>query len=74
MDMIQNSKRRCLQFLIAMKFVLNEDTSFNFSLKFRGAAQIMQYNNGLLLNSITALVFDIKFLIWTCFKILIVGV
>jgi hypothetical protein len=33
--MIQNSNKRSLHFLIAMKFVLHEDTSFNFTLKFR---------------------------------------
>jgi hypothetical protein len=64
MDMIQNSNSRCYHFSIAMKFVLHEDTSFNFSLKFRGAAQLMQKNKGLALNLITNMVDDVKFLIW----------
>jgi hypothetical protein len=62
--MIQNSNRKTLHFLIAMKFVLHEDTSFNFTLKFRGGAQHMHLNNILPLNLITAMAVDIKFLIW----------
>jgi hypothetical protein len=50
--------------LIAMKFVLYEDTSCNLSLKSRGGAQIMHQTNGLPLNLITAMAVDIKFLIW----------
>jgi hypothetical protein len=60
--------------LIAMKFLLHKDTSLNFLLQLRGAAQIMHYNHGLLLNLITAMVVDIKFLIWKVFKILLGGV
>jgi hypothetical protein len=50
--------------LIAIKFVLHEDTSFNLSLKSSGGAQIKHQTNGLPLNLITAMVVDIKFLIW----------
>jgi hypothetical protein len=57
--------------LIAMKFVLHEDTSCNLSLKFRGGAQIRHYNDGLPLNLIIAMIVDIKYLIWKLFKILI---
>jgi hypothetical protein len=61
--MIQNSNRRSLQFLIAMKFVLHEDASFIFTLKFRAGAQHLHLNNNSL-NSITAMVVVIRFLIW----------
>jgi hypothetical protein len=41
-EIIQNSNKWSLHFLIAMKFVRHEDTSLNFTLKFRAAAHIMQ--------------------------------
>jgi hypothetical protein len=50
-----------------MKFMLHEDTSLKFSLKFRAAAQIKQLKNGLPLNSLIAMgygnryqIFDIE--------------
>jgi hypothetical protein len=59
--------------LIAMKFVLHEDTSFNFTLKFSTGAQHMHLNNYFPLNLITAMIADTKFLIWKLFKILMEG-
>jgi hypothetical protein len=51
--------------LIAVKFVLHEDASFIFTLKFRAGAQQMHLNNYFPLYLITAMVVVIKFLIWT---------
>jgi hypothetical protein len=54
-----------------MKFLLHKDTSLNFSLQFRGAAQIMHSINDLPLNLITDMVVVKIFLIWKVLKILI---
>jgi hypothetical protein len=50
--------------LIAMKFVLHKDKSFNFTLKFRAGAQHLHLNNYFPLNLITAMVVGMRFLIW----------